>query len=284
MELFLDVSNAQSPSLTNYKKIVAKGYKGVLVRCGEGMHSKDGAFATHVKGFLDAGMPLVGAYYVLAPSTKDPKGCAFQAMAWAQEIQVLAKDRELFFTIDIERNRPLGADAPEWRDFVLEFESHVDGNYRYYTYDSFRQQLMDVGFKPKKPWIIARYPQLLYPTAQAEALRKSCLTEMQKFNAAIKANDSKAAIAAAQARARDALALSKLELDYTPLGQPPADCEGWQVGGDANGSTVPGVLGFCDKTYYYGDLTKCKRWITLPASTAQSVAALPPPVAPVVKK
>lgn len=255
MRNLIDISMAQPVNAIDWIKVKSSGIDGVYVRCGEGLHSKDPCFEEHSKNATDAGL-RVGAYYVIAPSTKDPHGSAAQAMSWS------LLDNAMPLVIDIERNRPLGADAPVWCDFINKMAEELKGEWIPYTYTSFRTELSLAGFRSSR-WMIAQYPPLKYPSLQAEAYRASVLKNMVAFNRAIRLGDATAAKETANARARDALALSKLGVIPEPVGTAPFDATIWQWGGDANACTCTGVQGLCDRSYFLGtddEWTSWRQW------------------------
>lgn len=263
MVKLIDLSSAQIPSSVDWTKVGAAGIEGVYLRCGEGIHSFDVAFSEHLKRARDAGV-RTGAYYVMAPSTKDPTGSAHAAMDWAQ-------DAEMPLCIDVERNRALGTDAPEWSDFLTSLTSLLSGHSVVYTYTSFLNELVHAGWMPGAVFQ-AEYHEVHYSTVAGEYLRQQCLGDMKAFSTAVLKGDAAAAKAAANARTRDAIALSKLDLDCEPTGKPP-EALLWQWGGDANGATCPGVLGFCDRSTFYGDWDT---WLRFPPlQTVEVTEALP---------
>lgn len=263
----IDVSFLQAPKSIDWEAVKNAGISGVYVRCGEGLKSKDPAFVEHVERIQGAGLKA-GAYYVGAPSTQNPKASAETALTWAGECGDLMP-----LVIDIERNRALGADAPVWAEFFTAMGKELNCRWMAYTYLYFREALEPLGFRPPE-WFIARYPSLMYGEPQAQALCASAIGNMAKFNAAIIKGDSKAAQIAAQARSNDAIALSKLGSHVEPLGSPPSNCRMWQWGGDANGSTVPGVFGFCDRSYFYGTDDEWNNFHQYPKWSATEITAM----------
>lgn len=243
----IDVSSAQSPSAIDPVKVRNSGVRGVYIRCGEGRDGPpDPARDAHVRKFEQTDM-RIGFYYVLAPSNKDPVGAA----AKANQLSQSSVQNELPFVIDIERNRPLGADAKVWADYLNKFLPHINGKYVCYTYTSFRKELEAVGFSTDK-WFQAQYPPLRYPTTLSDQLKTNVLNHMAAYNAALAKNDAATAHKEMVAMNIDAIALSKLGQEPAPIGSPPA-AKMWQWGGSANAATVPGVLGLCDRSWFLGN-------------------------------
>lgn len=250
----IDVSSAQNPKTIDWQKVKANGIQGAYIRCGDGLHSVDPAFSEHWRRASDVGI-LTGAYYVLAPSTKDPIGSA-------QHATQCAGDTVLPLCIDVERNSPLGADAPQWVDFLQRTLSYIQGGTTVYTYRSFLAEMVKAGFTAPKWLFLAAYPELHYSTPQAEVLRRLVLDDIKAYTIALTKNDAKAASAALNKKFTDGAALSKFELEPTPTGTPPNGVM-WQWGGDANAATCPGVLGLCDRSTFYGsdeDWSLFRRW------------------------
>lgn len=226
-----DFSSAQP--LPDRQGLLASRIRGVHIKCGEGLHdSARDSFLKHAANLLpQTGEIRVGAYHVVAPSSGSPEKQAQNLLKWS------AFGCEMMpYMVDVERNRPLGADATFWRDFLNAYIGELDKvgvRYMVYTYLSFRRELEAVGFTAKE-WHIAAYPALTYPSLEGESLRRLVLSDPT-------------------ARYRYAMALSRRSETPVPQGGAPSSCTCWQWGGDANASTVGGVLGMCDRSYYLGD-------------------------------
>ena len=249
----IDLSSAQPAQNVDRDLLVANGYAGAYIRCGEGLHdSSRDSFLAHANNLVRPDMAIrIGAYHVIAPSSGNPEGQAENLVKWSAIGTMLMP-----YAIDAERNRPLGQDAKDWVKFLGAYRGRLQQlNVRHilYTYTSFQQEMVLAGI-PKVDWFLARYPQLHYPGADAEFLRQSVLQHARQYAAAVAKGDAPTAATEARAKARDAAALARLGRMPEPLGTAPAGAVLWQWGGDANASTVPGVHDvLCDQSEFLGN-------------------------------
>jgi hypothetical protein len=157
--------------------------------------------------------------------------------------------------VDVERNRPLGADAPAWKAFLEAYLDACTVKPLVYTYASFLAELkiarLDLT-KCRGTWV-AKYPQIAYPDPGAESLRRAVMDHEAARQAHLAKGDPIGANVEARAKLVCAQQLSAMGLTPSPLGLAPPNAAVWQWGGDYNASTVAGVRGLCDRSYFLGD-------------------------------
>lgn len=246
----IDLSSANPPSVVNVRVLAASGIRGAYLRVGTGFKGRDETFVTHAQRLLDAGI-RVGAYHVVQPSLGDPEGQARQGIAWARALKY--HEAPLPYSADVERNTPLGKDAPYWVEFLTRYLGVIKQEFEYITYanTSFRNELTTAGLK-QVPWWQAEYHQLVYPTFEGETLRALAVNAAKKSYAALAGADQEGFRKWSAAKNAAGLALSRLGLDPKDTGTSPKGCWLHQYGGDINASTCKGVEGFCDRSVWRG--------------------------------
>jgi GH25 family lysozyme M1 (1,4-beta-N-acetylmuramidase) len=103
----VDLSHHQPPDHLNWAQARAAGIIGAIFKAGQGSHSQDSAFVTHMFKAFEAGVPLLGGYLFLDDS--NPQAQANNLLKiMKDDLGGILTDR--LIAIDVEKN-PSGATA-----------------------------------------------------------------------------------------------------------------------------------------------------------------------------